>query len=55
MGGKPNQGTTTAPITTTVTKTPEIPKNEPTISMEEFTKIKNGMTYQEAVTLIGSE
>lgn len=29
--------------------------NEPTITLEEFNKIKNGMTYEEVVKIVGGE
>jgi hypothetical protein len=39
--------TTAAPTTTTA------PKNKPEMSMAEFTALQTGMTYEEAVALIG--
>lgn len=33
----------------------EAPKNEPTITMDEFKQIQNGMTYEQVVQIIGGE
>ena len=51
------QPTTTSKPTTADTAKPAAtkPANKPTINKDEFTQLKNGMTYQEAVSIIGGE
>lgn len=36
-------------------KEPEVKKNEPTMTMAEFEALENGMSYEDAVAIIGGE
>lgn len=49
-GGKNNSSKTTTPGTTQTTQ-----KEETGVTMEKFTSIKEGMTYEEVVKILGSE
>jgi hypothetical protein len=46
---------TPAPSNTPAPSTDNKNANEPTITLEEFNKIKNGMTYEEVVKIVGGE
>jgi hypothetical protein len=60
LADKPQPANSTAPNneqpkTEPAPKPKEEPKNKPTITLAEFQQIKNGMTYQEVVKIIGGE
>lgn len=50
-GGNTNNGG----VESSETPTPVIEKNSPKISKSEFEALENGMTYEEAVAIIGGE
>lgn len=50
-----NSGENDAATTNASSEQVEVKKNSPKISMEEFNALQTGMTYEEAVAIIGGE
>ena len=51
MRGGSGSSITTAPVSST--PAPAVVKNGPTMTMSEFTQLKDGMSYEEATKIIG--